>query len=184
MTKLRVYKTHPEVPFPKFGTEQAACFDLNFSCIGKNSYDGFDRTNKPFKRPMHGGTNIFINPFDRILVPTGLIFDIPVGFSVRIHSRSGIAFSRGLTLANSEGVIDSDYVNEVSLMFVNLTDTGQWIYNGDRMAQGEMIRTTNYELVQIDYKPKLKANRVGGLGSTGITEIKSTTEEKKLDNPA
>jgi dUTP pyrophosphatase len=46
-----------------------------------------------------------------MLIPTGLIADIPEGFSVRIHSRSGLAFKQGVYLTNCEGVIDSDYVD-------------------------------------------------------------------------
>jgi dUTP pyrophosphatase len=42
-------------------------------------------------------------PQERALIPTGLIFDIPEGYSIRIHPRSGMALKYGLILANCRG---------------------------------------------------------------------------------
>ena len=38
-----------------------------------------------------------------VLIPTGLIFDIPEGYSVRLHSRSGLRWKDGIYLTNCEG---------------------------------------------------------------------------------
>jgi len=55
-------------------------------------------------------------------VPTGLIFDIPLGFSLRIHPRSGLSYRRGISLSNCEGVIDSDYVEQTFVSVINNSD--------------------------------------------------------------
>ena len=64
--------------------------------------------------------SIVIYPNERVLIATGIIMDIPVRHSVRLHARSGNAFKKGLTLANSEGIIDNDYVEEIKIIMMNL----------------------------------------------------------------
>jgi len=170
MNKLKFFKTHPDVNIPKFATEQSACFDLSYSSAGKNGYKGFDRKNAPIER-NHMNGKIFINSGDRILVPTGLVLDIPEGYSVRIHPRSGLSLKQGLILANAEGVIDSDYVEELFLILTNDSENSHWINNGDRLAQGELVVKEKYVLEETTKKPERKSDRDGGMGSTGINKI-------------
>jgi len=107
-------------------------------------------------------------PHERVLVPTGLILDIPEDFSVRIHPRSGISYKQGLTLVNGEGVIDADYVDELYIIMYNVSDNGHMVNNGDRIAQAEMVQKEKYVLWEIFQKPSQKSERDGGMGSTGI----------------
>ena len=196
MTILKFYKTHPLVLTPAFLTTQSACFDLSFSSAGKQRYEGYNRQNKKFDRPMSNGT-IHIMSGDRILVPTGLILDIPENHSVRIHPRSGISLKQGLVLANCEGVIDSDYVQELFVLLHNMSDNGITINNGDRIAQGELIQKIEYKLEATLDKPGQKTDRIGGMGSTGVTSINvvgplpvityntesTVTEKRKVGRP-
>lgn len=168
MTKLKFYKTHPLAQSPVFSTEQSACFDLSFSSAGKQRYDGYNKQNKKFDRPMTNG-GIHLTPGDRVMIPTGLILDIPKGYSVRIHPRSGLSLKQGLILANCEGVIDSDYVQEVYILMHNTSENGITIMNGDRIAQGELVEQIKYELEVTLEQPGQKTDRVGGMGSTGVS---------------
>ena len=68
-----------------------------------------------------------INSTERMLVPTGLIFDIPAGYSVRLYPRSSLALKQGLTLANNVGIIDSDYVQPVYMMVYNISGYQQFV---------------------------------------------------------
>jgi dUTP pyrophosphatase len=174
MNRLNIYKTHPNIVLPKFATKQSACFDLSFQAEGKYEYTGYNAYNAPFSRPLSTGT-IRIMPGDRILVPTGLIFDIPAGYSLRIHPRSGLSYKQGLVLANLEAVIDSDYVHETFVILTNTTQVDQTITNGDRIAQAEMIKQEEYILWEIEEAPTQKTDRAGGLGSTGVAVL--STEE-------
>lgn len=178
MNRLNIYKTSPHIVLPKFATTQAACFDLSFQAEGKESYSGYNMVNAPFTRPLHTGV-IRIMPGDRILVPTGLIFDIPEGYSLRIHARSGLSLKQGLVLANSEAVIDSDYIQETMIMLTNISQVDQNITHGDRIAQAELVRKEEYVLWEINEAPTQKTNRIGGLGSTGVTtEVFDPTANK------
>jgi dUTP pyrophosphatase len=167
MNRLNIYKTNPNVVLPKFGTKQAACFDISFQAEGKATYSGYNSFNAPFTRALSSGS-IRIMPGDRILVPTGLIFDIPEGYSVRIHPRSGLSYKQGLILANLEAVIDSDYIQETFILLTNRSEVDQTINNGDRIAQAELVKKEEYVLWEIMEAPTQKTDRIGGLGSTGV----------------
>lgn len=175
MNRLNIYKTHPDIVLPKFATKQSACFDLSFQAEGKVTYSGFNMYNAPFTRPLSTGT-IRIMPGDRILVPTGLIFDIPQGYSVRIHPRSGLSYKQGLVLANLEAVIDSDYVQETFVLLTNNSQIDQTITHGDRIAQAELVKQEEYVLWEIHEAPEQKTDREGGLGSTGVAVLNSENE--------
>jgi len=92
MTTLKIFKTHPEVQLPKFATKQSACFDISYQAWGKGSYKGYNKVNANFERQIGSGAEgvITITPGDRVMIPTGMILDIPEGYSVRLHPRSGL----------------------------------------------------------------------------------------------
>ena len=168
MTVLKFWRVHTDVKLPKHQTEGSACFDLAFQGYGKNKVTGFNRMNKPVERILQG--SMTISPGDRMLVPTGLVMDIPKGYSVRLHARSGTSLKQGLVLANAEGVIDSDYVEEVYILLYNISENAQTINFGDRIAQGELVKNEVYEIEETATRPSVKSSRVGGMGSTGVTE--------------
>lgn len=172
METLKVWRVHPSVTLPKHQTTQSACFDISFQSAGKRTYKGYSNFNKPFERQLNG--QILLNPGDRVMVPTGLILDIPEGYSVRIHARSGLSLKQGLVLANAEGVIDSDYVEELFVLLTNMTDNAQTINSGDRIAQGELVKNVEYAIVESVLRPVQKTNRVGGMGSTGVSVVGGT----------
>ena len=134
----------------------------------------------PFTRLMKG--SITIAPGDRVLVPTGLIMDIPEGYSVRLHARSGTSLKMGLVLANAEGVIDSDYVEEVMIILHNISGNSININSGERLAQAELVKNMEYSIEQTPSRPMLKTQRVGGFGSTGMA-ISTTPDTVVINIP-
>ena len=170
MNRLSVYKTHPAVRLPSFATSQSACFDIAFNNAGKSTYKGYNKNNGEFERNFGQNGSIHIMPGDRILVPTGMIFDIPEGYSVRVHARSGTSLKQGLVLVNSEGVIDSDYIDETFVLLTNTSENGITINSGDRIAQAEMVKKEDYVIWETTSKPLPKTTRSGGMGSTGVNQ--------------
>lgn len=165
---LSFYKTQDSAHIPAFETAGAACFDFKASIVPGaevNYYSSFNIKESLFVGPSK---SILIHPKCRYLVPTNLIMDIPEGFSVRIHPRSGLALKNGITLINCEGVIDSDYINPTFITLFNNSDTSFEVKDGDRIAQGELIRSEQYSIVEIKEAPAQKTNRAGGFGSTGV----------------
>ena len=167
---LQFFRDNPEATPPRFATAQSACFDLS-ACItsGMNiktfKPDNLEYSKTPFT--LENGFAISIQSGERVLVPTGLILDIPEGYSVRLHVRSSLALKKGLTLANAEGVIDSDYVLPTYVMLYNSSNNTEIIRHGDRICQGELVQSLSYNMGEILTKPRTKTDRTGGFGSTG-----------------
>ena len=172
-TSLKFYKLNEQAQLPVFSTEQSACFDMFANLILDETvkyYQPLSTKELPRRVSFDINSNrnfIQLNNMERMLIPTGLIADIPVGFSVRLHSRSGLAFKQGVYLANCEGIIDSDYVDPIFAMVTNISNVPTRIYNGDRICQGELVRCEKYTLNESDEAPTQKTDREGGFGSTG-----------------
>ena len=170
---LKFYKINQNAISPSFGTKQSACFDLSACFIGNNltkikAYSAMNVMMELDCCSYEQDTFNLIIPADfRVLIPTGLIFDIPQGYSVRIHPRSGLSFKQGLVLANSEGVIDSDYIQECFIMIKNDSMSRITIKHGDRIAQGELVKSLDYSIEECYTTPQQKTDRIGGFGSTG-----------------
>lgn len=167
-TPLQFYKVHPDAIAPFWGSQNSACFDLSACLIPNTLIKTFrvDNVEVPDRHVSFDGVGIAQG--ERMLIPTGLIFDIPLGYSIRLHSRSGLSLKQGLGLANHEGVIDSDYIEPTYIMLHNASTQSLTIKHGDRIAQGEMIVDIAYVVEETMTKPEAKTNRVGGFGSTGV----------------
>ncbi len=107
-----------------------------------------------------------LKPLQRILVPTGLFIELPVGYEAQIRPRSGLAFKNGITVLNSPGTIDADYRGEVKVLLVNLSDSDFTVNDGERIAQMVVARHEQIEWVEVSQLADT-ARGEGGFGSTG-----------------
>lgn len=168
MNKLNVYKVNSEVSIPEKQTSGSACFDLAYQPNGKSSVIVYTHANKSLQRKIDAFTGaVSVAPDERIMLPTGLIFDVPEGYSIRVHSRSGISVKNGLVLVNGEGIVDSDYVEETFILLCNLSATTHIFRPGDRIAQAELVKVEEITIHETKQQPTQKTNRAGGFGSTG-----------------
>lgn len=144
MTKqLRFKKLDYRAKTPVYATDGAGAFDIATIDPGQIP-------------PTFGG-----------VFRTGLSFEIPEGHSMLIFSRSGHGFKKGVRLANSVGLADSDYRGELMVKLHNDGDALFEVEAGDRIAQAIIIETPRYAFVEVD---ALSATARGtkGFGSTGV----------------
>jgi len=87
--------------------------------------------------------DIVLYPFDRILVPTGLAFELPVGYELQVRPRSGLVINKGIIVGNSPGTIDNGYRGELKVILINTSPNIFEIHKGDRIAQ---IKPEQYKL--------------------------------------
>jgi dUTP pyrophosphatase len=78
--------------------------------------------------------DIILKPFDPVKIETGLAFEIPNDYFLRIFSRSGLS-SQGIILLNSVGIIDPNYRGYIKIPLMNLTNKDITIHKNDRIAQ-------------------------------------------------
>ncbi len=110
---------------------------------------------------------VIMEPKDRILLPTGFMFAIPIGYEAQIRPRSGLALKHGITVLNSPGTIDSDYRGEVSVILINLGIQNFKISRGDRIAQMVFAKIERGVLIDVEILSKTSRG-TSGYGSTGI----------------
>lgn len=125
---------------PTYGTDGAAAFDLYASA-----------------KTVGCG---------RVIVDTGLVFEVPHGYAMIIKSRSGLAF-KDKEHAFS-GTIDSDYRGEVKVLLIaEHRDQLITVHAGQRIAQAIILplpRITFEEVTELS--DTLRG--VSGFGSTGV----------------
>ena len=109
---------------------------------------------------------IVLEPLNRVLIPTGLYMELPLGYEAQIRPRSGLATKHGITLPNSPGTIDSDYRGELMIPLINLSREPFTIQDGERIAQMVVAR---HELVEWELVSDLEDSDrgTGGFGHTG-----------------
>lgn len=110
--------------------------------------------------------DITLKPLQRLLVPTGLFIELPVGYEAQIRPRSGLAYKHGISIVNSPGTIDADYRGELKVLLVNLSDMDFKIVNGDRIAQMVVAKHETVEWAAVDVLGET-ARGEGGYGHTG-----------------
>lgn len=173
MPTLKVFRCTTSATAPQIATAGSACFDLRADLSENTFIDVFGQgldNHKWLIGPKigpHSGPSLILGPLQRAKIPTGLVFDIPDGYSVRLHPRSGIALKQGLTLINAEGVVDSDYVEEVCVAVVNISQEHITVTPGDRICQAELVKNVITNLEEVIERPARKTERAGGFGSTG-----------------
>jgi dUTP pyrophosphatase len=110
---------------------------------------------------------VTIQPGCRALIPTGLCYAVPQGFAMLLLARSGLSIKQGICLANSVGLIDSDYRGEVQVGLLNTSNVPFTVHDGDRIAQFLLMGVPKVEVFQCDTLDET-ARGTGGFGSTGV----------------
>lgn len=168
--QVGIKKIRETAILPEYGTERSACADLRACLDDPDSVKMLTADNEDPVTPGLVQFNckfILVEPQGRALVPTGLIFDIPDGYSLRVHPRSGLSFKLGLTVVCGEGVIDEDYQNELFVPVINHSDRYVEIKDGDRIAQIELVKDERCSFGFIEELSDKYSSRQGGFGHTG-----------------
>lgn len=143
--KVNILKLVKEAVIPQYSTEGAAGMDLV-------------ATSREITASTDGSLRY-------IEYGTGIAMEIPKGFAGLVFPRSSIS-KTGYSLANSIGLVDSDYRGEIKIRLYP-TSTGLGPYEiGDKVAQ---IVIMPYPDVQFNEVKQLTTTEraEGGFGSTG-----------------
>jgi dUTP pyrophosphatase len=143
---------------------------LNYSSSNENSVEpkyvyetdsGFD---------LHSTEEVYIEPFDRALIPTGLHFDIPQGYEIQVRSKSGLALKQGLMVLNSPGTVDQGYTGEIKVIIFNTSKRTVKIERGQKIGQAVLCPVVCGKWIELkrvsDIEDKDRSDN--GFGSTGI----------------
>lgn len=98
---------------------------------------------------------------------TGLIFEIPNNHDMLLYPRSSIS-NYDLMLANSVGVVDQSYRNEILFRYkLTKLDNPKVYQKGDKIGQATIIVKSIYSLIEVDEISTNTDRGLGGFGSSG-----------------
>ena len=142
--EIKIKKMKYNAILPTKAHDTDACFDI-YACLDND---------------------IPIYTEDTVKIPAGFATEIPEGYYCEVYARSGMSINKGLRLANSVGIIDSDYRGEWIIALHNDLDLMQTVHHGDRIAQFTIKKLIDCELKETRYlNPTVRGE--GGLGSSG-----------------
>ena len=142
---------------------------------------------------IYAREEITINPGETRIIGTGIRVAIPEGYAILIQPRSGISAKTKLRIANTPGLIDSGYRDEIGVIIENieppfkdidyefdengeihiksiLHGSSYTISEGQRFAQMRLVQVPKANFVQVESVGGIGEDRGGGFGSTDIGE--------------
>ena len=132
-----------------------------------------------------------INPGETVIIPTGIKCALPKGYAFLIQPRSGMSVKTKLRIANTPGLIDSGYRDEIGVIVENTEPPIQdieydfnslgmpvvksilhgkpyTINKGERFAQMRLVAVPTAALYEVESVGEIGENRGGGFGHTGV----------------
>lgn len=146
-TNVKIFINDETLSYPQYATNGASGMDL-CAAIPQES-------------------EIIIKPMERVLIPTGVFVELPLGYEFQIRPRSGMSYKIGLMAIL--GTIDSDYRGEIKVIAINLSDKPITVKRGERVAQMVLQKVDFVNWIPQKSLEDL-TNTVrgdGGFGSTG-----------------
>ena len=143
---LEFTKIHPDAVTPSYAYPSDSGFDL------------------------HSVIDTSVPPLSRMIVPTGLKFNIKDGFEMQVRPKSGLALKEGLTVLNTPGTVDSGYNGEVKVILYNSTQNTIYIKLGQKIAQACICPVVNGKWINLQEVSDISEKDRGqnGFGSTGV----------------
>jgi dUTP pyrophosphatase len=134
------------ISLPSYATDGSAAIDLR-ACLKEQ---------------------IGIQPGETVLVGSGIAINIKdpniVGIIV---PRSGLGIKKGIVLANTIGVIDSDYQGEIKIGLFNRSQNQYLVKPGERICQMLFMPVINATLKLVQEFSNATYRGSGGFGHTG-----------------
>lgn len=114
---------------------------------------------------IYADEDVLIVDGESKLVSTGIAFEIPQGFQVRLYNRSGNPLKYGIVLSNSVGIVDTAYTGEIKGQFFCIKGCHK-INKGDKIMQMEIVKINDICFEITDTLSKTDRGEKG-FGSTG-----------------
>lgn len=139
---------------------------------------------------LYSPADYVIKPGETIIIPCDIKVALPYGYAFLIHPRSGTSAKTKLRVANSIGLVDSQYKGVIGVIVENIEppikDIGYefddkgcpiitsiehgktyYIGKGERFAQMRLVEVPTVNFYQVQSVDGIGEDRGGGFGSSG-----------------
>lgn len=140
---------------------------------------------------LYSPADYTINPGETVIIPCDIKVALPYGYAFLIHPRSGTSAKSKLRVANSIGLVDSQYKGVIGVIVENIEPAikditydfdengkpvltsilhGQsyTISKGERFAQMRLVEVPTVNFFQVENVEGIGDDRGGGFGSSGV----------------
>lgn len=147
-----INKIKPHAQEPSIPSEGSIFFDIK-ACLDENEpVFCYNSLNKKVKVPIKKFNNtpsIQIYPQQKVLIPTGLSFNVPEGYIVKLYTNYNTSLNKGIRLINGIQVIEPGDNNHLEIALESSTEAVSLLQNEDIIASGCIEKTSYF----IDVKP-------------------------------
>lgn len=139
---------------------------------------------------LYSPADYVIKPGETVLIPCDIKVALPYGYAFLIHPRSGTSLKTKLRVANSIGLVDSQYKGVIGVIMENVDapikdieyefdengkpiiksiahGTTYYIIKGERFAQMRLVEVPTASFYQVESVDGIGEDRGGGFGSSG-----------------
>ena len=139
---------------------------------------------------IYSPIEVTLAPGESKIIPTGIKTALPKGYALLIQPRSGMSVKTKLRVANTPGLIDSDYRDTIGVIVENIEppikditydfdNEGKpiitsilhgesfTIHEGERFAQMRLVEAPTAAFYPVDSVKEIGDDRKGGFGHTG-----------------
>ena len=139
---------------------------------------------------LYSPADYVIKPGETVLIPCDIKVALPYGYAFLIHPRSGTSLKTKLRVANSIGLVDSQYKGVIGVIMENVDapikdieyefdengrpiiksiahGTIYYINKGERFAQMRLVEVPTASFYQVESVDGIGEDRGGGFGSSG-----------------
>jgi dUTP pyrophosphatase len=139
---------------------------------------------------LYAPADYTIKPGETVIIPCDIKVALPYGYAFLIHPRSGLSAKSKLRVANSIGLVDSQYKGNIGVILENveapiqdityefdennrpvitsiLHGKSYTISKGERFAQMRLVEVPTANFFQVESVEGMGDDRGGGFGSSG-----------------
>ena len=113
---------------------------------------------------QYSPTSVLVPAHDKVLVNTGIAFQIPMGYYGQIAPRSGLALHHHIHVG--AGVVDPDYTSPVQVLLLNFSSQNHAVEVNHHIAQ-LILEKIAYPILCEVLQISLTEYGAHGFGSTG-----------------
>ena len=140
---------------------------------------------------LYSPADYTIKPGETVIIPCDIKVALPYGYAFLIHPRSGTSAKTKLRVANSVGLVDSQYKGVIGVIIENIEppikdityefdESGRpiltsvlhgqsyTISKGERFAQMRLVEVPTASFYQVESVAGIGDDRGGGFGSSGV----------------
>lgn len=140
---VKIKKTHHDGRIPTYATDGSGAIDF------------------------YSAEEVAVEGLQVRAIDLGVAMEVPEGHVMLLFPRSSIGKNTNLRMANSVGVIDSDYRGTIHALYENNSACWELIKKGDRIAQGIILPIPKIEFEEVTLLSGTKRG-LGRFGSTGV----------------